>query len=91
VLDHHTSPPCFWVKRAQARSFFTRAPARSSRATPPPSSGLRATGTAAEPLSAGAPGGGARWYRMGNRAGARRRSRWKRLFDFPILGAGDGN
>ena len=29
MLDHHTSPSCFWAKQAQARSFFTRAPARS--------------------------------------------------------------
>jgi hypothetical protein len=37
---------------------------------------------AAEPLSAGAPGGGPQWYKAGYRAGAR--SRWKRPFDFPI-------
>jgi hypothetical protein len=70
VRDHYTSPSCLWAKRAQARTFFTRAPARSRRATPPLSGGLRAAGTAAAPLSAGAPGNGTRWYRVDNKVGA---------------------
>jgi hypothetical protein len=42
VRDHYTSPSCLWAKRAQARTFFTRAPARSRRATPPLSGGRAA-------------------------------------------------
>src|SRR6516162_3780545 len=43
---------------------------KGSRARPPQASGLRATGTAAEPLSVGAPGDSTWWSRVDTRTDA---------------------